>query len=102
MNGAKHFELVGLYFLSKLVHLVCTKSVELYWDDGLAVIHQAIGPKMGRIRKKIIAMFKSEGISIAIDTNFIETDFLDVSFNLAIYKLDRNRIPRCLIRSKDK
>ena len=57
------------------------KNVGLYRDDGLAVIHRANGPKMDRIRKDIIALFKSEGLSITIDTNLIETDFLDVSFN---------------------
>ena len=29
-------------------------------------------------------LFKSEGLSITIDTNLIETDFLDVSFNLEV------------------
>ena len=33
------------------------------------------------IRKDIIALFKPDRISIAIDTNLIETDFLDVSFS---------------------
>ena len=42
---------------------------------------------MDRIRKDIIALFKSEGLSITIDTNLIETDFLDVSFNLEIFYL---------------
>ena len=37
---------------------------------------------MDRIRKDIIALFKSEGDFITIDTNLIETHFLDVSFNL--------------------
>ena len=37
---------------------------------------------MDRIRKDIITLFKSEGVSITIDTNLTETDFLDVSFNL--------------------
>ena len=40
------------------------------------------GPKMEKIRKDIIALFKSEGLSITIDANLIETPFLDVSFNL--------------------
>ena len=48
----------------------------------MAVIHQANGPKMDRIRKDVIALYKSEGLSITIDTNLIETDFLHVSFNL--------------------
>ena len=37
---------------------------------------------MDRIRKDIIALFKSEGLAVTIDTNLIEIDFLDVSFNL--------------------
>ena len=41
---------------------------------------------MERTRKDIIALFKSEGLSITIDTNLIETDFLDVSSNLEMDK----------------
>ena len=47
--------------------------------NSLAVIHQVNGPKMDRIRRDIITLFKSEGLSITIDTNLKETDFLDVS-----------------------
>ena len=68
--------------LGKLASLIGTKNVGLYRDDGLAVIHQANGPKSDRIRKDIIDLFKPEGLSITIDTSLIETDFLDVSFNL--------------------
>ena len=46
-----------------------------------------------RIRKDIIALFKSEGLSITIDTNLIETDFLDVSFNLEMDKFFPYRKP---------
>ena len=38
------------------------------------------------IRKDIIVIFKEEGLSITIETNLIETDFLDVTFNLATEK----------------
>ena len=48
---------------------------------------------MDTIRKDIIALFKSEGLSITIDTNLIETDFLDVSFNLDMEKLFPYRKP---------
>ena len=63
-----------------------TKNVGLYKDDGLAVLHQPNAPKIGRIRKVIITLSRSEGIYITIDTDFIETDFLDVSFNLEMGK----------------
>ena len=82
-----------LYLLSKLVPLIRAKKVGLYRDDGLAVIHQANGPKMDRITKDIIALFKTEGLSIPIDTNLIETDFLDVSFNLETDKFFPYRKP---------
>ena len=34
------------------------------------------------MRKDIISIFQNEGLSITIETNLIETDFLDVTFNL--------------------
>ena len=86
-DGAEGCELVRLYLLGKLAPLIGTKNVGLYRDEGLAVMHQADGEKIDRIRKGIIALFKSEGnLSITIDTNLTETDFLDVSFNLEIDK----------------
>ena len=48
-NGAEVCELVRFYLLGKLTPLIGTKNVGLYRDDGLAVIHQANGPKMDRI-----------------------------------------------------
>ena len=66
-DEAEVCELVGLYLLGKLAPLIGIKNVGLYRDDGLAVIHQANGPKMKRIRKDIIALLKSEGLSITID-----------------------------------
>ena len=62
-------------------------NVGLYRDDGLVVINNANSPKLGRLRKKyIIATFKSERLSITIDKNLVETDFLDVTFNLSAGK----------------
>ena len=92
-DGAEVCELVGLYLLNKPAPLIGTKNVGLYRDDDLAIIHQANVPKMDRIRKDIIALFKSEGLSITIDTNLIETDFLDVSFNLEMEKRSPYRKP---------
>ena len=86
-DNAEVNDLVGLYLLNKLGPLIGTKIVGFFRDDGLVVIHQANGPKMGKIRKDIIALFKSEGLSVTIDTNLIDTDFLDVSFKLVVDKI---------------
>ena len=85
-DGAEICELVGLYLLNQLSTVIDKSSVGLYRDDGLAAINNANGPKLDRIRKDIIALFKEEGLSITIETNLIETDFLDVTFNLATKK----------------
>ena len=65
----------------------------LYRDDGRAVIKSTSGPILDKMRKSIIALFKEEGLSITIDTNLIETDFLDVTFNLATGKFFPFRKP---------
>ena len=81
-DGAETCELVGLYILKKLSVIINSKNVGLYRDDGLAVIDNANGPKMDKIRKDIIKVFKDEDLSITIDTNLSATDFLDVTFDL--------------------
>ena len=77
-------QLVGQYLLAKVASLIGTKNLGFYRDDDLAVIHQANAPKMDRIWKDNIALFKSEKISISIDK-----------------KLDSNRLSRCLIQPRD-
>ena len=83
-DGTEVCELVGLYLLNKIKPLLGSNNVGLYRDDGLAIVHEANGSTVDRLRKNIIriSLFKDEGLSITIDTNLIETDFLDVSFNL--------------------
>ena len=78
---------------NKLTPLIDTKNVGLYRDDGLAVLHQVNGLKMDRIMRYIIALFKSKILFIAIDTNVIETNILDVSFNIEMKKMFSYRKP---------
>ena len=74
LDGAEVCELVGLYLLNKIKPLLGSNNVGLYRDDGLAIAHKANGPKVGRLRKDIISLFKDEGLSTTINTNLIETD----------------------------
>ena len=81
-DGDEVCEFIGFIILSKMSVLIHSDNVGLYRDDGLAVIHNADDPKLCKLRKNIIATFKNEGLSITIETNLVETDFLDVTFNL--------------------
>ena len=82
-DGAKICELVVLYLLNRVSTAIDKSTVGLYGPAGTS---NANGPKLDRIKKDIIALFKKEGLSITIETNFIETDFFDVTFNLATKK----------------
>ena len=70
-------------------------SVSSTWkvDDGLAVVKNASGPKLDKLRKDIIKMFKSHGLSITIEINLAVTDFLDVTFDLLTNKYYPYRKP---------
>ena len=95
-DGAELSELVTLYFLNKLSKLLGNENVGLYRDDGLAAMKSTSDPILGKMRKNIIVLFKEEGLTITIDTNLIETDFLDVTFNLATGKFFPFRKPNNL------
>ena len=92
-DEAEICELVGLYLLDKLSSLIRRENVGLYRDDGLSAINSSSGSVLGKTRKNIIALFKNEGLSITIETNLFETDFLDVTFNLATGKFFPFRKP---------
>ena len=80
-DGAETCDIVRLYLLDKSSNLLGKENVGIYRDDGLAAINSCIGPVLGRARKSIINLFKREGLNITIETNLVETDFLDVTFN---------------------
>lgn len=81
-DSAELCELAGFYSLNKFILLLGRSNVELYIDDGLGIVHKTNAANLDRLRKDIISLFKDEGLSIAIDTNLTETDFLDVFFDL--------------------
>ena len=80
--GAEACELVGSLILTKLCDVLQRENVELYRDDGLAIVKQMPGPELERKRKKIIEIFKKYGLAITIKTNLFVVNFLDIQFNL--------------------
>ena len=85
-DHGKLCEIVELYFSDKLSKLLGKENVRLYRGDGLAAINSCSGSVLDRTRKSIIALFNKEGLSITIERNLVETDFLDVTFNLITEK----------------
>ena len=54
---------------------------------------KATGPKLEKLRKDIIAIFKKHGLSITIDSNLKIVEFLNVTFDLAQNKYYPYRKP---------
>ena len=81
-DGAEICELVGLYLLHAITQLLNTNDVGLYRDDGLAVLRNNAGPQTEQLKKKLIKLFQKNTLSITTETGLIQTDFLDVTFNL--------------------
>ncbi len=77
-DGAEVCELVGLYLLQKIGHILPPSNVGLYRDDGLAAIPNTNGSKLDRLRKKLHECFKAENLKIEVQINAVEVDFLDV------------------------
>ena len=76
-------ELVGLYMLYHLSSVIGDKmNIGLYRDDGLAILEATSGPETDRIRKEIEKLFKDHHLHITTELGLIQTDFLDVTFNL--------------------
>ena len=71
MDGAEVCDLTGLYILSKINTVFKNQNnVGLYRDDGLGILRNLSGPKIERVRKKIIIIFKECKLSITTKTNF--------------------------------
>ena len=62
LDGAETAESVALYFLHLLRNCITDSEVGIYRDDGLLLVHEANGPKVDRIRKKIIKVFKRQRV----------------------------------------
>ena len=94
-DGAEICELVGLFLLHELNTLMTDKagSIGLYRDDGLAAVYNLSGPAIDRLKKDITKIFQTHGLSIITETNLIQTDFLDVTFNLETEKFWPYRKP---------
>ena len=81
-DGAEVCELVGLCLLNILKNEFGGKNIRLYRDNDLSCFENKSGLKLEKIKKEICKIFKDNGLNITIETNFLITEYLDVTVNL--------------------
>ena len=81
--GFKVSLVVNCQLLHKLSTLIPISDNGLYRDDGLLILCGLPGPATERLNKKIKNIFQRYGLKITTETNLIQTDFLDITLNLA-------------------
>ena len=81
-DGAQLCKLVGLYLLDLLTNEFGKQNIDLYRDDGLSCFENISGPDPEKVKKKLFKIFKNSRLSIAVECNFIVTEFLDATFDL--------------------
>ena len=82
LDGAELAESVGLYLLHRLREVDRSVAVGLYRDDGLGAVRGS-RRDVDRVRKKITAIMKEEGLAITAEGGTKIVDFLDVVLNLS-------------------
>ena len=92
-DGAEVCELVGLFMLDQVRNKFKELDFGLYRDDGLAEHRRIPGPRLDRIRKEMIELFKSNGLRITIEMNCTRADFLDVTLDLSQEKYQPYKKP---------
>ena len=61
-NSAQVADLLGIYILETLGHIVNLEQVELYQNDGFIIIPDSNGPKTSKIQKKMVKAFQLLGL----------------------------------------
>ena len=69
------------------------KTVGLYRDDDLVILHNSSNPATERIRKKLIQTFKDHDLQITTEVGIVRTDFLDLTLDLKSGKYSPFRKP---------
>ena len=81
-DGAETCDLIGIYILNKINHIIDNKDVGLYRDDGLAVLKNQSITEANRKAKEITKVFDGLGLKVTTEINKKCANFLDVTFNL--------------------
>ena len=81
-DGAEICELVGLYLLSQVHKLDTRVTIGLYRDDGLCT--SLLTPRQTELfAKKLSRILKNNGLTITLETNVKNVNFLDINLDLS-------------------
>ena len=81
-DGAEVCELIGLFVLDTLKDRF-GYDIGLYRDDGLATLNTRSGRLNDKARKDLEHIFNDFGLNITVLTNQLQTNFLDLTLDLA-------------------
>ena len=81
-NGAEVCELVGIYLLNQLKVVIEKENMGLDRNDGQGILKSMSKTEVERKKKEHVKIFKNNGLSVTVKTNFKTADFLDIHFDL--------------------
>lgn len=88
-DGTEVCQLVGSYILSKSKIIIGREVLGLYQDDGLGVFCSLSGPQVDRKQKQMEERFRQCKLSITVEINLKNLNFVDVLFDLTIETFKR-------------
>ena len=68
-DGAETCDLIGIYILNKINHIIDNKDVGLYRDDGFAVLRNQSITEANRKAKEITKVFDGLGLKVTTEIN---------------------------------
>ena len=83
-DACESSDLIGLYMLNQIVNvhnIIPREHFGLYRDDVLGIVKGG-GPQIERTKKRIIQLFKQEGLKVTPEANTRVVKFLDFILNL--------------------
>ena len=85
-DSAEISNLCGYFLTAKITSgnskIFDKNLVGLYRDDGLSVVRTKSGRVLEQLKQKLVRSFAEENLKITVEKGMIQTDFLDVTFDL--------------------
>ena len=81
-DGAEVCELIGIFMFSLLSKHINKNHIELYRNDGLAILKNNSRTEAEKFKKKFQKLFKEKHIDIIVQYNFKITNFFNITLKL--------------------